>query len=153
MKRKLVPILVADDDLDDCQMIKEALQESRLLNELHFVADGEELLEFLQHRGKYQDREKFPSPGLILLDLNMPKKDGREALREIKSDPALRKIPVIVLTTSKAEEDIFRTYDIGVNSFISKPVAFDALVQIMRDLGRYWLEIVELPDYNGKQYK
>jgi CheY-like chemotaxis protein len=136
-----VTILIADDDQDDCQMIKEALQESRLLNQLHFVHDGEELMKYLDHKSQ----AGHTLPGLILLDLNMPKKDGREALKQIKSNPHLRQIPVVVLTTSKAEEDIFRTYDLGVNSFISKPIAFDALVQIMRDLGHYWFEIVQLP--------
>jgi len=140
-----VPILIADDDIDDCQMIREAFQESRLLNPLHFVSDGEQLLNYLKHQEKFEDKTKFPLPGLILLDLNMPRKDGREALKEIKSDANLRRIPVVVLTTSQAEEDIFRTYNLGVNSFITKPVGFDSLVQIMRDLGRYWFEIVELP--------
>jgi two-component system, response regulator len=141
-----VPILIADDDQDDCQMIKEALQESRLLNELHFVHDGEELMKHLSR----MIEKGHPLPGLILLDLNMPKKDGREALKEIKSNPVLRQIPVVVLTTSKAEEDIFKTYNLGVNSFITKPIAFDSLVQTMKDLGRYWFEIVELPDPNPR---
>ena len=108
--------------------------------------DGEELLDYLYHRGsKYTAPGSSPTPGLILLDLNMPRKDGREALREIKSDPDLRRIPVVVLTTSKAEEDIYRTYDLGANSFITKPVSFEGLVAVMRDIGRYWIEIVELP--------
>lgn len=141
-----VPILVADDDLDDCQMIKEALQESRLLNEVHFVHDGEELMDYLNNQGKYTDRVKFPKPGLILLDLNMPKKDGRESLKEIKSNAVFRQIPTVVLTTSKAEEDIYRTYNLGVNSFITKPVAFGSLVTIMSHLGKYWFELVELPE-------
>jgi len=141
-----VPILIADDDQDDCQMIKEALQESRLLNQLHFVHDGEELIKYLN----FKLEKGHPLPGLILLDLNMPRKDGREALKEIKSNPHLRQIPVVVLTTSKAEEDIFKTYDLGVNSFITKPIAFESLVQIMHTLGRYWFEIVELPDPNPK---
>ena len=148
--KKLVSILIADDDLDDCQMIKEALQVSHLLNELNFVSDGEELMSYLHHKGKYEDSKKYPTPGIILLDLNMPKKDGREALKEIKGDPKLRQIPVIVLTTSKAEEDIFRTYNLGVNSFITKPVAFESLVQIMTGLGRYWFEIVQLPESDAK---
>lgn len=148
-----VPILIADDDMDDCQMIREALQESRLLNELHFVTNGEELMDYLHHKGKFEDRSKHPLPGFILLDLNMPKKDGREALKEIKSDPKLRQIPVVVLTTSQAEEDVFRTYNLGVNSFITKPVAFNSLVQIMKDLGRYWFEIVELPENHEKTSK
>lgn len=148
-----VPILIVDDDIDDCEMVRDALKESHLINTLYFVHDGEELMNYLQHRGKYEDTNKFPKPGLILLDLNMPKKDGREALKEIKSDPQLRQIPVIVLTTSQAEEDIYRTYDIGVNSFITKPVEFNSLVKIMQDLGHYWFEIVELPDsdYKGRR--
>ncbi len=141
-----LPILIADDDIDDCQMIKEALHESRLINELHFVHDGENLMDYLRHRGKFTDQKAFPLPGLILLDLNMPKKDGREALKEIKSDPNLRQIPVVVLTTSQAEEDVYKTYNLGVNSFITKPVAFEALVSVMQGLRRYWFEIVELPE-------
>ncbi len=148
-----IPILVADDDRDDCEMIRDAFKESRLINDLHFVKDGEDLMSYLHHQGKYEDKSKYPLPGLILLDLNMPKKDGREALKEIKGDETLRQIPVVVLTTSQAEEDVFRTYNLGVNSFITKPVAFDALVQIMKDLGRYWFEIVELPNCNVERRK
>lgn len=132
-----VPIAIADDDPEDRQLIKEALEESRLLNELVFLKDGEELMSYL-------DGDQ-PLPGLILLDLNMPRKDGREALKEIKSNPKFKQIPVVVLTTSKAEEDIYRTYNLGVNSFITKPVTFSSLVETMRDLGRYWFHIVELP--------
>ena len=134
---------MADDDADDRMLAKEALEESRVLNELHFVEDGEELIEFLKRRGKYADA---PRPGLILLDLNMPRKDGREALKEIKADSGLRRIPVVVMTTSKAEEDIFRSYDLGASSFITKPVTFDRLVELMRTLGHYWVEFVELPE-------
>ncbi len=148
--KQQIPILIADDDQDDCQMIREAFAESRLLNRLHFVHDGEELLDYLNHRGKYASAKDFPMPGLILLDLNMPKKDGREALKDIKENATLKQIPVVVLTTSQAEEDIFRTYNLGVNSFITKPVAFKALVQIMRDIGHYWFEIVELPELRSK---
>jgi CheY-like chemotaxis protein len=142
---KAITILLADDDADDRMLAREALEESRLANDLHFVEDGEELMDFLLHRGAYADPASSPRPGLILLDLNMPKMDGREALREIKGDPELRRIPVVVLTTSKAEEDIYRTYDLGVNSFITKPVTFEGLVAVMRGLGKYWFEIVELP--------
>ena len=138
-------ILMADDDPDDCMMVKEALAESRVLNELHTVADGEELLDYLKRRGKFENLTSAPRPGIILLDLNMPRMDGREALAEIKGDPQLRKIPVVVLTTSKAEEDIYRTYDLGVNSYVTKPVTFEGLVEVMRTMGRYWIEIVELP--------
>jgi CheY-like chemotaxis protein len=119
--------------------------ESRLLKELHLVHDGEELMNYLKHEGQYAD-SNYQLPGLILLDLNMPRKDGREALQEIKSDPYLKRIPVVVLTTSKAEEDIYRTYNLGVNSFIAKPIAFNSLVQVMQNLKSYWFEIVELPE-------
>jgi CheY-like chemotaxis protein len=144
-----ITILIADDDAEDRMMIREALVESRIANDLREVADGEELLDYLHRRGAYAGPAETPTPGLILLDLNMPRKDGREALREIKSDPVLRRIPVIVLTTSKAEEDIYRTYDLGVSSFITKPVAFSALVDIMKTIGKYWFEIVELPSQHS----
>ena len=140
-----IVILLADDDEEDRMLAANALEESRVVNDFRFVEDGEELLDYLYHRGRYADPASSPAPGLILLDLNMPRKDGREALREIKADPDLRRIPVVVLTTSKAEEDIYRTYDLGANSFITKPVSFDGLVAVMRDIGRYWIEIVELP--------
>ena len=143
--RRSITILLADDDADDRMMAADALEESRLANDLKFVEDGEELMDYLRHRGKFAGSNEAPRPGLILLDLNMPRKDGREALKEIKADPELRSIPVIVLTTSKAEEDIYRTYDLGVNSFITKPVNFESLVAVMRALGKYWFEIVELP--------
>lgn len=147
-KGKAVTILVAEDDEDDRMLMQDALEENRLANDLHFVCDGEELMDYLMHRGQYHDPKTSPRPSLILLDLNMPRKDGREALKEIKSDPALRQIPVVVLTTSKAEEDILRTYDLGVSSFIAKPVIFESMVQIIKALGKYWFEIVELPDKN-----
>jgi len=140
-----IVILMADDDADDRMLTRDALAESRVLNELRFVEDGEELMDYLKRRGKFEDADA-PRPGLILLDLNMPKKDGREALKEIKSDPDLRRIPIVVMTTSKAEEDIFRSYDFGASSFITKPVTFDRLVELMKALGDYWVEFVELPD-------
>jgi len=140
-----ITILIADDDEDDRLLAEDALRESSLANNLKFVEDGEQLMDYLKQRGEFSDPIKAPRPGLILLDLNMPRKDGREALREIKSDPNLRSIPVIVLTTSKAQEDVLKTYDLGVNSFITKPVTFDSLVDLMQLLGRYWFEIVELP--------
>src|SRR3982751_3797434 len=140
-----ITILLADDDADDRMLARDALKESRLANDLRYVENGEELMDYLLRRGAYADPAVSPTPGLILLDLNMPRKDGREALREIKSDPRLRHIPVVVLTTSKAEEDIYRTYDLGVNSFITKPVTFEGLVSVMKALGQYWFEIVELP--------
>jgi len=143
--RRSITILLADDDVDDRMMASDALEESRLANDLRCVEDGEELMDYLHRRGKYAPPNDAPRPGLILLDLNMPRKDGREALKEIKAEPELRSIPVIVLTTSKAEEDIYRTYDLGVNSFITKPVNFESLVAVMKALGKYWFEIVELP--------
>ncbi|WPP51489.1 response regulator [Catalinimonas niigatensis] len=142
---KTITILMADDDPDDRMLTKEALMENKLANDLHFVEDGEELMDYLNQKGKY-NKENAPKPGLILLDLNMPKKDGREALTEIKADPKLRRIPIIVLTTSKAEEDIVKTYDLGISSFITKPVTFDDLVEVARAIGKYWFGIVVLPN-------
>jgi two-component system response regulator len=140
-----IVILMADDDADDRLLTRRALDESKVLNELHFVEDGEELLDYLYHRGEFADPANSPRPGLILLDLNMPRKDGREALAEIKADPELRRIPIVVMTTSKAEEDIYRSYDLGASSFITKPVTFDRLVDLMKTMGQYWIEFVELP--------
>lgn len=145
-----IVIVMADDDDDDYLLTKKALKESKLLNKLIRVHDGEELLDYLRCQGDYKDEAKFERPGVILLDLNMPRKDGREALKEIKADPKLKDIPVVVFTTSKAEEDIYRSYQLGVNSFITKPVTFDNLIEVMRALGKYWFEIVELPkEYGG----
>jgi CheY-like chemotaxis protein len=148
MKRQSRPIIIllAEDDADDRMLVQDAVAEGRLANDLRCVEDGEELMDYLHQRGRYSGGEEAPRPGLILLDLNMPRKDGREALQEIKADPALRQIPVVVLTTSKAEEDIFRSYDLGANSYVTKPVTFQSLVDLMKTLGRYWLEIVELPN-------
>ncbi|RIJ43058.1 response regulator [Pontibacter oryzae] len=145
--KKSIIILIADDDAEDRMLVKEALEESRLTNQIQFVENGEELMDYLHNRGRFTDKEQHPTPGLILLDLNMPKKDGREALKEIKEDEHLRVIPVVVLTTSKAEEDILRTYNLGVSSFITKPVTFASLVDVMKILSKYWLEIVELPKH------
>lgn len=148
LNTKAITILYADDDPEDRMLLTDAWKESRVANELHMVEDGEELMDYLKRRGKYTSLAGIPLPGMILLDLNMPRKDGREALKEIKEDPALRRIPVIVLTTSQAEEDIYRAYDLGVNSFILKPVTFKSLVDVTQTIGRYWLEIVELPPEN-----
>ena len=143
-ERRSITILMADDDEEDRELTREALNDARLANNMRFVGDGQELLDYLRREGAYAD-EAPPEPGVILLDLNMPRMDGREALAEIKSDPKLRHIPVVVLTTSKAEEDIFRTYGLGVNSFITKPVTFAGLVEVLQAFKRYWFEIVELP--------
>ena len=144
-QRRAITILMADDDADDRLLARDALAESRVANDLRFVEDGEELMDYLLRRGAYADPARSPRPGLILLDLNMPRKDGREALAEIKAHAELRRIPVVVLTTSRADEDVARSYDLGANSFISKPVTFQGLVDTMRALGRYWVEIVALP--------
>ena len=137
---------MADDDEDDRVLTAGALKRSRVINDIRFVVDGEDLMHYLHGQGVYAPGgTPAPRPGLILLDLNMPKKDGREALAEIKSDPALRRIPVVVLTTSKAEEDIVRTYDLGVNSFVSKPVTFEELASVTQTLACYWFDLVELP--------
>jgi CheY-like chemotaxis protein len=148
---KPVIILIADDDPDDRAMIKEAFEENLLLNELYFVEDGEELMNYLNRSGKYSDVSAYPLPGLILLDLNMPKKDGREALEEIKNNSTLSHIPIIILTTSKTEEDIIKSYNLGVNCFITKPIKFVDLVQVTKTLGRFWLEIVTLPTQQETQ--
>lgn len=140
-----ISILVADDDLDDRMLIKEAFEEHNTINRVDFVEDGEQLLAYLRREGAYAHLSGRPYPGLVLLDLNMPKRDGREVLAEMKADAALRRIPVVVLTTSKADEDIICTYGLGVSSFITKPVTFEGLVEITRMLTRYWLEMVELP--------
>jgi CheY-like chemotaxis protein len=145
-----IVILMADDDDDDYLLTQKALKQSKLLNTLVRVKDGEELLDYLNRRGDFTDTAACPRPGVILLDLNMPRKDGREALKEIKSDPELREIPVVVFTTSKAEEDIYKSYQLGVNSFITKPVTFEGLIKVVQTLGRYWFEIVELPLQNDR---
>ncbi len=145
IKNHTITIVMADDDCDDRMLTREALNDSNLLNGFDEVEDGQELMDYLRRTGSYKNLAGTPLPGLILLDLNMPRKDGREALSEIRADPDLRKIPVVVLTTSKAEEDIARTYDLGVNSFIVKPVSFDALTKTMRAFTQYWAEVVELP--------
>jgi CheY-like chemotaxis protein len=138
-------ILMAEDDADDRLLAQDAMTECHWEGDLRFVENGEELMDYLTRRGKYTELASAPRPGLILLDLNMPRKDGRESLREIKADRDLRRIPVVVFTTSKAGTDIGGMYELGANSFISKPVQFDALVQVMRILGQYWFNTVDLP--------
>ncbi len=141
---KPIVVLMADDDADDRLLAKDAAEECHLPAEVRFVEDGEDLMDYLNRAGKYAQTEA-PRPALILLDLNMPRKDGREALREIKQKPDLRKIPVIILTTSTSDTDIAHIYDLGANSFISKPVTFDSLVKVLRMIGSYWFDTVELP--------
>ena len=144
--RRPITILMADDDPEDREFAREALAESRLANDFHTVADGKELLDYLRREGDYaEDERAAPRPGLILLDLKMPRMDGLEALREMRDDPDIPFIPVVVLTTSAADQDIVDSYDLGANSFIRKPVTFEALVQSLRAVGQYWFEIVEVP--------
>lgn len=149
-KENMLPIIMVDDDKDDRMMTERALRKNRVINPVLFLEDGEELVDYLKRQGKYADPKSSPWPCFILLDLNMPRMDGRRALEIIKADPEFKKIPVVVLTTSKAEEDIVRSYDTGANSFITKPVSFDGLVAIMATLKNYWLEIVDLPLEEGK---
>ena len=143
--RRSISFLIADDDADDRMLIEDAFVECCLSNQRDYVEDGQELLDYLRAKGEWADRDPSDLPGVILLDLNMPRMDGRTALSHIKDDPVLKRIPVVVLTTSKAEEDIYRTYDLGVNSFISKPVTFDGLLSVVRALNDYWIELVQLP--------
>jgi len=143
--KRPITILIADDDPDDRELAREAFEENHLANDLRFVEDGEELLDYLNQRGKYGDPKNAPWPSILLLDLNMPRKDGREALQELKQDPRFRGIRVVIMTTSKAEEDVVRSYDLSAASYITKPVTFERLVDVVKTLGKYWLEIVELP--------
>ena len=140
-----ITVLLAEDDQDDRYLISEALDESGSKNQLLIVNNGEQLLDYLKNRGQFTDKEKYPRPSVILLDLNMPLMDGREALAEIKEDQNLKRIPVVVLTTSQADEDILKTYDLGVTGFITKPMDFRELVDIMKSLGTYWFQSVTLP--------
>lgn len=142
-------ILLVDDDSDDRLLVKDAVAECPHHAELACLENGEQLLDYLFRRGAYATAGSAPRPGLILLDLNMPRKDGREALRELKADPALRRIPVVVFTTSKADTDIAALYDLGANSFVTKPVQFDRLVEAITRLTEYWFETVELPVLRG----
>lgn len=145
MNQKPITMLLAEDDFDDRYLISEALDESGVENQLYIVENGEDLLDYLKNRGKYNDKEKFPRPGLILLDLNMPLMDGREALAKIKQDPDLKTIPIVVLTTSQADDDVQETYGLGITGFITKPMTFSGLVEIMKSVGNYWFQSVTLP--------
>ncbi len=137
-----IVILMAEDDVDDQLLVKDAFKEARVINRLVMVNDGEELMRFLRREGEFTDA---PRPDILLLDLNMPRKDGREALEEMKNDPELNHIPVVVLTTSDAEEDILGTYRLGASSYIQKPVTFEKMVHVIETLGKYWLGVVKLP--------
>ena len=140
---KPITILMADDNTVDCLMVKEAVEKAHLYNDLRFVENGVELMDYLHRRGKYSKPSLSPRPGLILLDLNMPRKDGREALAEIRADPRLSDIPVVVMTASKADEDFWRARNLGANIYLVKPVTFEALINLVKSLGKYWFEILE----------
>ena len=142
-------ILMAEDDKGDQELTRRALAQGKIKNDLHIVEDGAEALDYLFRRGKYQDPASSPRPDLFLLDLNMPKLDGREVLRQISGDPVLSRITTVVLTTSEQEEDILRSYNLGIKSYITKPVDFDRLVQTIQTLEKYWFEIVTLPPVAG----
>jgi CheY-like chemotaxis protein len=141
-----ITILMAEDQATDRLLTSEALREAHLLNDLRFVEDGVELMDYLYARGKFEPPVQAPRPGLILLDLNMPRKDGRTVLKELKEDPELRHIPVAILTASKDDEDVYRSYDLGVTSYIVKPVTFESLVDTLQALERYYFQIVDLPE-------
>ena len=146
MDKSKVPILLIEDDEDDVSLTQRAFIKGKILNKLYVVRDGEEAMEFLEHRGRYNNPDEAPKPGIILLDLNMPKMDGREVLHKIKSNEKLRVIPVIVLTTSERDGDILESYENGANTFITKPVEFGKFVETVVTLGKYWLSIAELPE-------
>ena len=145
------PILMVDDDKDDQMLTEKALKENGLRNPMRFLSDGEEMLDYLKRKGKFSTPESSPRPCLIILDLNMPRMDGRKALLFLKADPDLKKIPVVVLSTSRSEEDITRSYNLGADSFIVKPVDFNGLISMAESLKKYWLQVVELPPGNGKE--
>ena len=138
-------ILIAEDDPEDRMLTQEALDETALGDQIYFVEDGEELMDYLKNQKQFSDSDQFPTPGLILLDLNMPRKDGREALLEIKQNPKFCRIPVVIFTTSQAHEDVAHTYNLGGNSFITKPVSYEGMVEVIQTLSKYWFEVVRLP--------
>lgn len=144
--KEAVPVLLVEDDDDDVRLTQRAFDKGKIMNELYVVHDGEEAMDFLEHRGKYTDPEQAPEPGIILLDLNMPRMNGREVLKKIKSDKSLRHIPVVVLTTSDQEKDIHDCYEDGANTFITKPVEFGKFLDAVITMGRYWLCIAKLPN-------
>jgi len=143
----LIEIHMCDDDPDDRLLFKDAIDEANMLNRISFTRDGQDLMDYLRREGEYQDMAEHTLPDIILLDLNMPRKDGREALKEIKGDARLKHIPIVILTTSKQEEDVIKSYNLGANSYISKPVTFEKLVELVRKLSDYWFKIVKLPDH------
>ena len=141
-EREPVEILLAEDNPGDVKLTRKALEKGRLANNLHVVNDGVETMEFLRGEGEYEGR---PRPDLVLLDLNMPRKDGREVLEEIKEHRKLKRIPVVVLTSSEAEEDVIRSYDLHANAYLTKPADFDGFIDVVGTLEEFWLQVVKLP--------
>jgi two-component system, chemotaxis family, response regulator Rcp1 len=138
-----VQILIVEDNPADARLVREVMRDSKVLNEIHWVPDGVEALAFLRAQGKYADA---PRPNLIFLDLNMPRKDGREVLREVKSDEKLKRIPIVVMTSSQAEEDVARAYDQHANCYVRKPIDFDQFHLVVKTLENFWFATVELPN-------
>ena len=141
-KAELIEVLLVEDDEGDVVMTREALEEGKVLNRLHVVGDGVEAIEFLRREGQYAEA---PRPDLILLDLNLPRRDGRQVLAEVKGDADLRRIPIVVLTTSEAEEDILRSYDLHANAYVTKPVDFDRFVAVIQQIDEFFISVVRLP--------
>jgi len=144
-KAKAAVILLAEDDRGDQELTRRALEQGKIRNELRVVEDGEEALAYLYRRGKYKDPATSPRPDLLLLDLNLPRVDGRQVLEKVRSDSRLRRMAVVVLTTSRQEEDVLRSYELGCNSFITKPVGMDQFIKVIQALEEYWFQIVVLP--------
>ena len=137
-----IEILLVEDNPGDARLVREAMRRAKLVNRIHLVEDGVEAMAFLRRQGRFDD---VPRPDLILLDLNLPKKDGREVLAEIKADPGLRRIPVVVLTTSAAEEDVLRSYDLHANCYVTKPVDFPKFMRVVEQIDEFWVNVVTLP--------
>jgi len=143
--KETIPILLVEDDEDDIKLTQRAFRKGRILNKMYVVRDGEEAIEFLKHTGRYTNQADAPRPGIILLDLNMPRMDGRAVLRIVKQDKQLHKIPIIVLTTSDSYKDVVESYEQGANTFVTKPLEFDKFLNAVTTLGRFWLSIAEVP--------
>jgi CheY-like chemotaxis protein len=141
-----IEVLLVEDDPGDVLLIREAFEDNKVANRLHVVADGVEALEFMRQTGEHKEA---PRPDLVLLDLNLPRKDGREVLAEVKNDDALRTIPVVVLTTSQAEEDVLRSYDLHANAYVTKPVDFDRFIGVVRQIDQFFVSVVKLPNHRA----
>jgi CheY-like chemotaxis protein len=141
-----IDVLLVEDDAGDVLLIREAFEHNKVHNNLEVVSDGVEAIAYLRREGEHAGA---PRPDLVLLDLNLPRKDGREVLAEVKADPDLRRIPVVVLTTSKAEEDVLRSYDLHANAYVTKPVDFDRFIEVVRQIDEFFVSVVKLPEHRG----